>query len=410
VSVGTAPVRVIVVDVDRPLPTVEPDRAEGGRYGAALVVATRRGRPLGAVELPLTDRPVPEEELRARLGSIVDAESTVDIPVGPLPPASVVVPTMFGRPDSLAACVASLSRMDYPDFEVLVVDNRPRPDESDWARVLAVPGVRVLAQPRPGTSAARNLGARNARGEIVAFTDDDVTVDRGWLRALAERFLAEPDVDCVTGLVLPAELETPAQVLFERSGGGPQRRYRPATFRTGDDPFAVTDRWAADPVKPASIYALGPFGAGCNLAMRASALRGTGGFDEAVGPGTPTRAGEDLLLLLRLLASGRALAVEPGAFVFHRHRRAEVELRRQMYGYGVGFTAMLTAAVHRDRRHLRGLWGVARPALTSLGTGGTGRAAQPAGYPRNLVLARLAGLAVGPFAYVVSHSRMRRWR
>jgi GT2 family glycosyltransferase len=399
----------MVVDLDAPLPRVD---AAGGRYGAALIVVTRAGRPLGAVELPLPDGAVPEEELRARLAAVAaGADPVAPPPAGDdLPFATVVVPTMFARPASLARCVASLSTMDYPGFEILVVDNRARPDGSGWDAVRSVPRVRVLAQPRPGASAARNLGAAAARGELIAFTDDDVTADPGWLRAIAGRFLAEPELDCVTGLVLPAELETPAQVLFERSGGSPARRYRRATFRTGADPFTVTDRWSDDPFRRASVYALGPFGSGCNLAVRAPVLRDLGGFDEALGPGTPARAGEDLQLLLRLLASGRALGVEPGAFVLHRHRPGYAELRAQTYGYGVGFTAMLAAAVHRDRRHLRGLLGVARPALRSLRTGATGRAPHPGGYPRGLALARLVGLAVGPVAYLVSNSRMRRWR
>jgi GT2 family glycosyltransferase len=414
-STVPAPVRVMVVDLDGPLPRLDPHRPAGGRYGAALIVATRAGRPLGALELPLTDRPVPEEELRDRLRAVAvaggpDVAAEPARPDAQLPFATVVIPTAFARSGPLARCVASLSTMDYPNFEILVVDNRVQPDESDWSAICAVPRVRVLAQPCLGASAARNLGARAARGGLIAFTDDDVIVDPGWLRALVGRFLAEPEIDCVTGLVLPAELETPAQVLFERSGGGPQRRYHRATFSTGPEPFTVTDYRSEEP-SVGSLYALGPFGAGCNLAVRAAALRDLGGFEEALGPGTPTRAGEDLLLLLRLLSSGRTLGVEPAAVVFHRHRRGDAELRGQMYGYGVGFTAMLTAAVHHDRRHIRGLLGVARPAVGSLGTGVTGRATRRSDpYPWRLSLARLAGLVVGPIAYLVSQRRMRRWR
>jgi len=81
-------------------------------------------------------------------------------------------------------------------------------------------------------------------------------------------------VERPVSVVIPCHVQ-PAQVLFQRSGRG-------------------------------SLYALGPFGAGCNLAARAAALRDLGGFEEALGSGTPTHAGEDLLLLLRLVsAAGR---------------------------------------------------------------------------------------------------------
>ena len=88
-------------------------------------------------------------------------------------------------------------------------------------------------------------------------------------------------VERPVSVVIPCHVQ-PARVLFQRSGRGPRRRYHRATF-----------------------YALGPLGAGCNLAARA-ALRDLDGFEEALGSGTPTQAGEDLLLLLRLVsAAGR---------------------------------------------------------------------------------------------------------
>ena len=78
----------------------------------------------------------------------------------------------------------------------------------------------VVTEPVRGPSAARNRGMRAAKGEIIAFTDDDVVVDPNWLTAIVARMLAHPDEAAVTGLSIPTELETPAQVALENYYGG----------------------------------------------------------------------------------------------------------------------------------------------------------------------------------------------
>lgn len=412
---GPAPVRVLVVDVEAPMPAIEAERPGGGRYDSARVFATRNGRLLAEVRLPLHGRRLGPDELRERLRDLPEPDwpaPPVQAPEGALPLVTVVVPTLFTRREPLCRLLSALAAQDYPRYQILLVDNRP--EESavpDWVRGAGGAGPRILAQRRPGTSAARNLGLDQAAGEFVAFTDDDVVVGAGWLRALVHRFLGEPGIDCVTGPVLPAELETPAQIWFEDSGAGPERLFRRATFRIRGDGFTVADQWAPDPHRPASLYALGPFGTGCNMAFRTSALRELGGFDEALGPGTPARAGEDILLFVRLLAAGRGLAVEPAAYVQHRHRPEYAELRSQVAGYGVGFTAMLTAAIWADRRHLRGLLAASRPAAAALGRRrGQKHNGRPDGYPDELSRIRLRGMINGPFAYLTGRRRMRRWR
>jgi glycosyltransferase involved in cell wall biosynthesis len=278
--------------------------------------------------------------------------------------------------------------------------------------------VRVEREPRPGISAARNRGVASARGEIIAFTDDDVEVDRGWLRAVASRMISEPDADCVTGLILPRELETSAQVIFEGSGTFSQR-YRPALYQSiaGQRPglggahrsrFLVFDRLAEkEPVQ--TLYALGRFGGGANMAFRTSFLRASGGFDEALGTGTPTHGGEDSAVFVRVLFSGRCLAFEPSAFVRHTHRRTLDELRRQIHGYGVGFTAMLTALVWSDRRHVVGLLRIVMPGIVAVGFRWVGRRKTIAtpGYPDGLSRLELMGMVKGPLAYLRSRRLAR---
>jgi GT2 family glycosyltransferase len=313
-----------------------------------------------------------------------------------LPFASVVVASDLRRPELLSRALKALCALDYPDYEILLVDNRPAGEPP----IVESP-VRLVTERRPGASAARNAGIRAAKGEFIAFTDDDVDVDPGWLRAIAQRFADEPDAGAVTGAVYPAELETPAQQWFEEHGAGSARRYAKASFaRQG---WKVEDRLTG---RSDSMYKLGPYGTGANMAFRAGVLDGIGGFDEALGPGTPTKAGEDIELFLRLLARGHRLAVEPDASVRHTHRRTYPELRDQMEGYGRGLTAMLTAAVLRDPWHLVGLMLIVVPGAVSTlrsGMSSGGPAENPAGR------ARLSGLLHGPVAYLVSRRKMRRW-
>jgi GT2 family glycosyltransferase len=402
-----APVRVAVVDIAGPLSDLDCARHETPPYTGAFILACRSGCPLGIVEIPLRGTGITaaelDHELRRQLG-----EAWSRVPAGHAPPlarASVVVPTNLARPAQLWRCVERLTALDHPDYEVIVVDNRPgNPPPAD------IPGARVVREPHPGISAARNRGVVAATGDIVAFTDDDVEVDGRWLRALGERFARQPDVAAVTGLVVPGELETRAQVLFEQSGSGPDRVFVPLTFeRMGR--FRVLRHAPGDSSEGVhSLYATGEFGLGSNMAFRTSVLRAVGGFDEALGTGTPACGGEDLAMLVQLLALGHQLAYEPGAITFHSHRDTLAELECQIRGYGTGFTAMLTAMALRDPRHFIALASVLPAWVRSLRDPASAKRAHRApGYPRALARAELRGMLGGPFAYLRSRRVQRRW-
>jgi glycosyltransferase involved in cell wall biosynthesis len=401
---GPDPVKVVLVNVDAGIPPVLAGRPDGAYYRSARLIALRAGRPVGEVTASLPPSGLSAAEVTDLLSTTGGPVSTA--PLTRTPPITIVIPSMFARRPALERCVAALSQVEYPDFDVIIVDNRPSPERGDWLRVSTDPRVRVVEQVRPGTSAARNRGLALARGEIVAFTDDDAVVDPRWLRCIAARFASEPDADCVTGLVLPGELETPAQVLFEESGRTFGARYSAASFAGG--PYGVTDRLAADPGARRPIYATGGFGTGSNMAFRTAALRQLGGFDEALGPGTPARAGEDLEVFVALLTAGGRLAYEPGAFVRHWHRPDLAGLQSQLRGYGVGLTAMIAAAVRRDPRHLLGLASVAPRAAGFLFRRGRPKAAS-IDVQSGLARAQLAGMLVGPAAYLRGRLRMRRW-
>ncbi|HTU84416.1 MAG TPA: glycosyltransferase [Solirubrobacteraceae bacterium] len=400
------PILVAVIDISEPLSDLDCTRSAGPPYREVWLLVCQGGRPLGSVQLT-TDGPsikaaVLERELRAKLGDV----SSVD-PVNvtaELARASVVVPTALSRPEQLRRCVTRLTELDHPDFEVIVVDNRRE------GAPIELPGVRVVREPRPGISAARNRGLAVADGEIVAFTDDDVEVDPRWLRAIGERFARESDLAAVTGLVVPAALDTPAQIFFEQSGSGLDRGYEALTFER-DGRFRIRRRSTEDGSERVhSMYKTGELGLGSNMAFRASVLRAMGGFDVALGTGTPTHGGEDLAMLMELIAEGYRLAYEPRAIVHHTHRATLDDLERQIHGYGVGFTAMLTAITLRNPRHAFGLASVLPEWVRSLRDPSCGKRSQRGdAYPAGLGRAELRGMLAGPVAYLRARRMQRRW-
>ena len=423
-TVDPGPVRVEVVDLEGPLPALTPSE----RYRSAWVVGRRGGVPLGVVEVDLT-RPPAEiaHQLQALQKLSPDAAAVSPVEDSDLPLVSVVVPSIVARPEDLARCLASLEQLRHPRFEILLVDNRRRPDGDDPlpGLVAAFPHVRVVHEPRPGISAARNAGLAAAAGEIVVFTDDDVQVDPGWLTAFGRRFARDPRLEAVTGLILPAELESPAQLYFERYYGGfsGERTFAPLTLSSGHGSVGrarVTVRDAAGhPVREFALYGVGAYGAGANMAFRRDVLLARGGFDVDLGTGTPARGGEDLAALIDLLWDGGTLGYEPAAVVHHRHRRELPELEHQLDGNGVGFTAMLTSLVRRHPGHLVGL--SAQLPLAARRLGGQslgrlrGRGARPDDapdgapqFPPGLVLTELRGMTRGPAAYWRSRRAGRR--
>lgn len=418
------PVRVVLVELDDPLPELTPEPA-ATPYTSVRLFLLRGGRPVGEVTIPFDGPAVSPDRIRSVVAGVPGISGIAE-PARPVssaaghPFASVVVASDFARFEMLERCVAAVGAQDYPAYEVVVVDNRRTDlDESQrreqWSALSRVAGVRVVAERRPGVSAARNRGLAEARSDLVAFTDDDTAAAPSWLRSLVDRFTAEPDADCVTGLVIPAELETPAQVWFEASGNAFRPRYSPASF--AGDRYNVVDRLDGD--RPSSIFAFGAFGTGANMAFRRSALQRLGGFDEALGPGTPARAGEDVAIFIRLLAGGGRLAFEPAAYVRHWHRRALPDLRRQVHGYGVGYTALLTALIIDDPRHAWGLVRavsravaarMGRPMTPTASAAATATGVDGSPVPATVGRVRRIGLFLGPVAYLRGRRTMRGWR
>lgn len=439
-----APACVVVVDLDLPIP----ERLGGLGYETAMVICERGGIPRSSA---IVDLRVSGAALRAqleplfRLGSDDGGYGIAPLPDADLPRISVVIPTVVEREDDLELLLAGLARVDYPDVEFILVDNRREipADDPLPGLVAGRSGVRVVRERRPGISSARNAGIAAATGEIIAFTDDDVRVDVHWLRALGERFARDSRLEALTGLILPAELEEPAQIWFERYYGGfnGERTFVPLTLEadTGGSRALRNSRITArtlsgERVRDFSVYGAGAHAAGANMAYRRATLERLGGFDIALGTGTPSRGGEDLAAVITILWEGGRTGYEPASVVHHRHRRELDELLHQLRGNGLGFTAMLTSLILRDKRHLlvllaqlpvasRRMLAQSIERVERAGTGRRGRSqalrapagpaapAIPAGasFPRSLVMNELSGYPKGPFAYVRSRRAMRKW-
>ena len=421
------PIKVITLDLENLPEEIPAARPHGEPYRALWALVRSGAAPQHMLKLAFVGDSITRADIERHLHDLGTAPP-FSWPALPTPPPriSVVVCSLFSREDGLRAALESISAVAYPDYEILIVDNRPGDHDAPYAWLGDIPHARVLREARPGLSAARNCALRAATGSLIAFTDDDVVVDRLWLDAFARRFAAHPDEVCVAGLVLPTDLETPAQVAFDTyyAGFGPQA-LRPISHRLARSPRTrllsrATVRATDDDgrvITTFPLYDLGRYGAGANMAFRTAALRDVGGFDVTLGAGTPALGGEDIGMFARLVWHGHGVAFDPAALVFHRHREDDLALRNQIGSYGIGFTATLLALVCDDPRHLGALIATAPSAaraltlsfarrLRSSPTGGTRQ--QEATTVAALARLELRGMIQGPAAYASSRRHARR--
>lgn len=294
--------------------------------------------PKGEITLgPLLPTSVREAAVASRLADALSNEA-------PAPSMTVAICTK-DRPDWVARLLSSLLPLQEEHaFELLVVDNAPSDDRT--REVCAQhPSIRYVREPVPGLNFGRNRALAEATGEVVAYLDDDVVVDRGWFAGLLRAWQDNPDAGLVTGLVMPLRLDTQAQVLFERRGG----------FRRGFRRLRYGRTAFLDPLHP---FGPGKFGAGANMSMRRSLVQQLGGFDEALDTGRPLPGGGDLDIFFRVLQAGAILAYEPRMAVFHDHREELGTLARQYYTWGLGLCAFVDkskAAVPAHRQPLNAM-------------------------------------------------------
>lgn len=235
------------------------------------------------------------------------------------PVCSVVVPTR-DRPARLRVCLESLARLDYPPDrrEVIVVDDGGgtalEPVVAPFRHAMEI---QLLRQEWAGPGAARNLGAARARGELLAFTDDDCAPRADWLAHLAARYAERPE-DAVGGLTVNALSANPfssaAQMIID--AGYAQRNHQSSRF---------------------------PFFTANNLAVPADGFRRVGGFDPAY------ITSEDREFCARWADLGRRIAYEPAAVVEHSHPLTFWKFCRLYFAYGRGAFQFRRAQARRNR-------------------------------------------------------------
>jgi GT2 family glycosyltransferase len=396
-------VKLLTVDVESPLPDVPP-----ATLGEAWILVRLHREPLGILRLGrdgytaqqlarlVTER-FAQRIQRHLVGDSLASSTSTDlsrIPSHcprrrevPLPSVTVAVCTRDGAA-RLSQCLDALLDIKYPAerLDLLVVDNAPRDASTRELIERDYPAMRYVVEPQRGLDRARNRAIMSSGSEIVAFTDDDVSVDSGWVEAIGRLFAGEPDVDAVTGLVVPDEMDVEAQRLFEEYGGfsrGFDRRYERVDTASGER--AARRHGGA-----------GRFGTGANMAFRRKVFDRIGLFDPALDVGTPTNGGGDLEMFFRVLKEGGTLVYEPAAIVRHRHRRIYDALRTQLTNNGIGFYAYLVrSAIHYPDERAAFLrlgawwlwwWNLRRLAQTFVSS---------SAYPRDLVLAELRGSLIG---------------
>lgn len=299
----------------------------------------------------LNDRPV-GHHLRATLdGKVIeraalDTSSPVDVVRrSGLPEATVsVVICSRDRPDELARCLASFSYQTVSPRQIIVVDNASKGTLTREAAEAA--GVVYVREDRPGLDIARNSGARAASSDIVAFTDDDVVLHPRWLESLVLAFDA-PEIMAVTGLVLPAELASEAQLHFETywsfGKGYVRKDFDKALFAScRDGPFPAWE-----------------IGAGASMAFRRQIFVEIGGFDERLDVGQAGCSG-DSEFWYRILSHGHTCRYEPSAVAFHYHRQTMEGLSKQIFYYMRGHAAALLVQNERtaiQQNLWRAIWG-----------------------------------------------------
>lgn len=226
------------------------------------------------------------------------------------PLVSIVIPT-FRRPDrALSAARSALTQLTPHDFEVVLVDNDPAGSALPKLRNLAIdaPRIVVLHEPRAGVAHARNAGVRAARGELIAFLDDDEVASETWLNELVR-----------------VQAETKADAVF-----GPVRTKIAEPVVAHEDFY--TAFFARDPGLPEGATS-DVFGCGCSLIRREALLA------EPFSVERNEIGGEDDLLFERMRAAGRTFAWAPGASVWETPEPARVSLRYTMkraFAYGQG--------------------------------------------------------------------------
>jgi glycosyltransferase involved in cell wall biosynthesis len=335
-------VRIIQVDLAQPLPTVQLAAAAGERRrNADLWILVKLGpHPVGWVRCGPIDKlgkqigpdqllKLTNDALSREIQAAARERAHDPISLTRTPSFSIVICARgdgdVQRAARLENQLASIARLHYPQpsYEVILVDGGGGVD-SFFARGVCdkFPLVRYAHDRRGGVNYARNTGWQLARYELVAYLDADTIVDPDWLVALAANY-ADAQVDCVTGVALPREIETPVQEQLELHLAAHRnlrrRVYRPGTWNAT---FPLDAR---------------RFGGAGNFSVSRNALETIGGFDVALDAD-----GGVLDVYVRVLRDGGAVVHDPRAIAFRAYPRTGRALRQERFETARGFTSFCT--------------------------------------------------------------------
>ncbi len=228
-----------------------------------------------------------------------DAPMTRKVRLGSYPRVSVIVCSYNGA-KTLDRCLESLKEVDYPDFEVVLVDDGSTDNTPEIAA--RHPWIVSVRQDNYGLSVARNVGAATATGEIIAYTDSDCMADPDWLYYLVNTLMSG-DYAGVGGPNISPPAEDWIQACVSAAPGGPSH-------------VLLTDV-VAEHIP------------GCNMAFHKWAFDKVGGFDPEY-----RKAGDDVDFCWRLQQEGEVIAFSPAAIVWHYRRFTLKAFRKQQEGYG----------------------------------------------------------------------------
>ncbi len=353
---GAAPMPYLIFEID--IINALPDLLIPKHCSGFALIVRRKGRPIGFLMREINGpktissqylRQIIQCEIETHMLKENAAENPLNYkPKDRLSDLTVAICTRK-NPEDLANCLLRLTHLQKVasnfDFNILIVDNSSGDRHTKKLSDL-YPGIAYVKEPKPGLNFARNRAIKEAREELIAFIDDDVVADHLWLNGLAKAVTEHPDAAAFTGLVLPLQLETEAQILFEKRGGF-EKNFK--TIRYGQ---TLTGH---------SFYPCvgGKFGTGCNMAFRRQILLDIGGFDEALDAGAPLPGGGDTDILYRVVRAGYPIIYEPQFMVFHKHRREYRQLRRQYsHSWALGLMAYVAKTYKHDvtqRANLRRL-------------------------------------------------------
>lgn len=227
-----------------------------------------------------------------------------------LPPTSLIIPSR-GRPELLLATVKSILQGDEIPTELIIIDQSDTPSPALVTLTTdRACEIRYLWTKSVGASRARNAGIAVAQHDILAFTDDDVTVTPTWFGSLIRALLYAGPRSVVTGRVMPTMVQKPAGFV--------------PSIRTDEKGAVYVGRIGED-----VLYTN-------NAAMFRSAIDEVGNFDVRLGPGSLFSNAEDNDLGFRLLESGYRIIYLPEAVLYHRAWRTERDYLPLRWSYGRG--------------------------------------------------------------------------